>query len=74
MAQLLDYGSSRPVNEGERLVVAALAERLPEPYLILPNVEIAESNGRRFEYDVIVIAPHGIYVIEVKQWRGDIYR
>lgn len=43
-------------------------------YYIVPNGEYAQSVGheipRYYEYDVLVIAPHGIYHIENKDWGG----
>lgn len=73
MAQLITLpGGDAPVNEGERRAVAALVERLPDSYMIVPNAEIADQGGQRFEYDIIVIAPHAVYVVEVKDWNGQI--
>ncbi len=73
MARLITItGSDAPVNEGERRVVELLVEQLPQQYLVLPNAEIADRGGQRFEYDVIVVAPHAVYVIEVKDWHGQI--
>lgn len=65
-------GGDGPVNEGERRTVLALMERLPDNYTIVPNAELTEQGSQSFEYDVIVVAPHAVYVIEVKDWHGDI--
>jgi serine/threonine protein kinase len=73
MARLIEpEGGEGPVNEGERRVVRAFAERLPDDYIVIPNFEISEPGGQRFEYDIAVVAPHGVYVVEVKDWRGRI--
>jgi serine/threonine protein kinase len=71
MARLIEPpGADGPVNEAERLAVEILARRLPETYTVIPNVVVAQAGGQRFEYDVIVVAPHGVYVVEVKGWQG----
>ena len=65
-------GGDGPVNEGERRVIAILLEQLPNDYWVIPNVEILDRDGQTFEYDVIVIAPHAVYVLETKDWYGEI--
>lgn len=65
-------GGDEPVNEGERRVVAALVQRLPGDYIIIPNAELAETGGQTYEYDAIIIAPHAVYAVEIKDWYGDI--
>lgn len=73
MARLTEPASeSGPVNEGERKVIEALVRHLPDGYWIVPNLEIAEPRGQYWEYDVIVVAPHAVYVVETKDWRGRI--
>ena len=72
MAKLIQLPNSRPVNSSEAQVVQLLVDRLPNTYSIIPNAEIVQPGGPPFEYDVIVIAPHAIYVVEVKHWLGGI--
>lgn len=72
MAKLIQLPGACPVNEGEKLVVNYLQEHLPETYTLIPNIEIIQRGRPAFEYDIIVIAPHAVYVIEVKRWRGGI--
>ncbi len=72
MAKLIALPGSRPENEGEALVVSHLRESLPATYTLVPNVEIAERGRPPFEYDLIVIAPHAVYVVEIKRWLGGI--
>src|SRR5438093_13459659 len=73
MARLVELrGNDGPINEGERRVVAARLQGLPDGYWIDPNVEIAEPGGQRFEYDAIVITPHAVFVVEIKDWHGHI--
>jgi len=72
MAKLINLPGSRPINEGERKVVGFLEKELPNSYSLIPNAEIIEAGRPAFEYDLIVIAPHALYVVEIKNWRGGI--
>ncbi|MGB4805000.1 MAG: protein kinase [Anaerolineae bacterium] len=72
MARLIILPASRPQDEGETLVVGYLRAALPDTYTLVPNIEIIEQGRPPFEYDLIVVAPHAVYVIEVKRWRGGI--
>ncbi|WP_197428789.1 nuclease-related domain-containing protein [Phnomibacter ginsenosidimutans] len=65
------------VNAGEKRLLDFLEVHLPDDYFLLPNLEIASTNPRNnktqyWEYDLVVIAPHAIYNIENKDWRGRI--
>lgn len=71
MAKLLNWGG-KPVNDGERLVINTLQQQLPDTYTLIPNVEIQEGGRPPYDYDCIVLAPHALYVVEIKQWRGGI--
>lgn len=63
-------------NAGEKRLVDFLEANLPDGYYIVPNGEYAQATGRRipqyYEYDVIVVAPHGICHIENKDWGGSL--
>jgi len=72
MAKLIQLPGSRPAEEGEALVVNHLKEHLPNAYTLIPNAEILEAGRPPFEYDLIVVAPHAVYVVEIKRWRGGI--
>ncbi|MBE9514107.1 MAG: protein kinase [Chloroflexi bacterium] len=72
MAKLIQLPGARPADEGEKLVVNYLREQLPKTYTLIPNVEISQRGQPPFEYDIITVAPHAVYVIEVKRWRGGI--
>jgi len=66
---------SEVVNAGEQRLLTYLEVNLPENYILIPNVELASTNPRNhsvqyWEYDILVIAPHAIYNIENKDWRG----
>ncbi|UZS00095.1 methylation-associated defense system protein kinase MAD6 [Chondrinema litorale] len=65
------------VNAGEKRLLDYLKVNLPDSYYLVPNVEIASTNPRNnrtqyWEYDLIVVAPHAIYNIENKDWKGRI--
>ena len=70
MAKLRELPGSGPVNRSEREVVALLAGCLPGDYWLIPNVSLSERNGRSWEFDIIVVAPHACYVVEIKNWHG----
>lgn len=65
------------VNAGEKRLLDYLQVKLPDNYFLIPNVEIASTNPRNnrtqfWEYDLIVVAPHAVYNIENKDWKGQI--
>lgn len=72
MAKVIPIGES--VNEAERQAIAHLRDHLPASYLVLHNFEIVRD-GETFEVDVAVIAPHAVYLVDVKGTRGliDVY-
>jgi serine/threonine protein kinase len=63
-----------PVNEAERRAIAHLRDRLPKNYLLVHNFEL-RSGDRVFEVDLAVIAPHAVYLVDIKGTRGliDVY-
>ena len=68
--------SNGPVNAGEERLLKFLEVKLPDGYYLIPNGEYPSMNAQGavqyWEYDCIVIAPHAIYNIENKDWRGDV--
>src|SRR4051812_39271663 len=73
MAKVLE-GGGEPVNEAERQAIAYLRDHLPASYLVLHNFEIVRD-GETFEVDVAVIAPHAVFLVDVKGTCGliDVY-
>ncbi|MCB0062187.1 MAG: NERD domain-containing protein, partial [Caldilineaceae bacterium] len=69
MVKVIEVG--QPVNEAERRAIAVLRDGLPEGYIILHNFEILRGD-EFFEVDLAVVAPHGVYLIDVKGTRGQI--
>lgn len=54
-----------------------LQVNLPDSFYLVPNVELASTNPRNnrtqyWEYDLLIVAPHAIYNIENKDWKGRI--
>jgi serine/threonine protein kinase len=72
MAAVVPIGE--PVNEAERLAIAHLRDHLPASYRVLHNFEVSR-HGETFEVDIAVIAPHAVYLVDVKGTRGliDVY-
>ncbi len=72
MAKVIAIG--QPVNDAERQAIAHLRDHLPDSYLVLHNFEIARD-GDKWEIDIAVLAPHGVYLVDVKGTRGviDVY-
>lgn len=72
MAKVIAIGV--PVNEAERQAIALLRDHLPASYLVVHNFEIVRD-GEEFEVDIAVVAPHAVYLVDVKGTRGliDVY-
>ncbi|HMR89557.1 MAG TPA: NERD domain-containing protein kinase family protein, partial [Saprospiraceae bacterium] len=65
------------VNDGEKRLLQFLQVNLPDTYILIPNIELAATNTRNnrtqyWEYDLVVVAPHAIFNIENKDWKGRI--
>ncbi len=71
MAQIIPIG--QPANDGERQAIAYLRDHLPTDYRVAHNFELRHEDGQWFEIDVAVIAPHAIYVVDVKSTYGEIH-
>jgi hypothetical protein len=69
MAKVIAIG--QPVNDSERQAIAHLRDHLPASFTILHNFEIQVGN-ELFEVDLAVVAPHAVYLVDVKGTRGDI--
>lgn len=72
MAKVIAIG--QPVNDAERIAIAHLRDHLPDNFTVIHNFEIARQ-GETFEIDIALLAPHAVYVIDVKGTRGliDVY-
>ncbi|MGC4748431.1 NERD domain-containing protein [Micromonospora sp. DT201] len=51
-----------------------LAGYLPDadPYHVWTNVEFVGADGSINEVDALVLAPSGLFVLELKHWQGEI--
>ena len=58
---------------GEYKVFSAIFRELDFPNKILVNTQIPAENGRKTEVDLLLFAPTGIYVFEIKHYSGKVY-
>ncbi len=58
-------------KRGEKLVAQVLSQ-LPEEYVILNDVVLPTTSGTT-QIDHIVVSKYGVFTIETKNYRGDIY-
>ena len=56
-------------NASERDAIRHLRDALSDEYTVLHNFEI-KRRGQHFEVDLAVVAPHAIYLVDVKGTRG----
>lgn len=63
------YAFAEPENDGERRVIRYLDENLPAEYRIYHTME-RSGGGQSYEYDILVLAPHALFCLEVKDWPG----
>src|SRR6478609_6197948 len=71
MAQLIHSPTgSGPQGNFEQKLVESLLRALPAQFRILPNFSIKQVGHPALEYDIVVLAPHAVYVVEAKEWYG----
>jgi len=69
MAKVIPIG--QPANESERQAIGFLRDHLPEGWLIFHNFEMRQGE-EVFEIDIAILAPHAVYLVDVKGTRGNI--
>jgi serine/threonine protein kinase len=70
MAKVIAIG--QPVNESERRAIAFLRDHLPnDDWLIFHNFEMRQGD-EVFEIDIAILAPHALYLVDVKGTKGNI--
>ncbi len=69
MAKVIPIG--QPANESERQAIGFLRDHLPESWLIFHNFEMRQGE-EVFEIDIAILAPHAVYLVDVKGTRGNI--
>jgi hypothetical protein len=55
--------------EGEKQVVKLLASRLSDDYIILNDLYLSGGGG---DIDHVILSPGGVFVLETKNWSGNI--
>ena len=69
MAKIIPIG--QPANESERQAIGFLRDHLPEGWLVFHNFEMRQGQ-EVFEIDIAILAPHAVYLVDVKGTRGNI--
>ena len=69
MAKIIYIG--QPANESERQAIHFLRDHLPDSWLIFHNFEMRQGE-EVFEIDIAILAPHAVYLVDVKGTRGNI--
>ena len=69
MAKVIPIG--QPSNESERQAIGFLRDHLPAGWLIFHNFEMRQGQ-EVFEIDIAILAPHAVYLVDVKGTRGNI--
>ncbi|RCJ29558.1 protein kinase [Nostoc punctiforme NIES-2108] len=72
VAKVIPIG--QPVNDSERQAIKFLRDNLLDTYIIIHNFEITQGK-EKYEIDLAIIAPHSIFIVDVKGIPGliDIY-
>lgn len=72
MARIIYTPSSGngPVGQFEPQVLEILRLALPRSWGIAPNFQLKQRGHDALEYDIVLLATHGIFVIEAKEWYG----
>lgn len=61
----------QPANDAERRAFAYLRDHLPDGYVLLHNFELVR-NREIFEIDLAILAPHSVFLVDIKGTRGQI--
>lgn len=66
---------SRSQHPHERAALEALRAKFPEnrePFYAWSNLEFTALDGSNNEVDLLLISPRGMFVIEIKDWHGQV--
>ena len=69
-AQVIAIGEA--THDAERQAIRFLVDGLPANYTVYSNPWLVERSGVILELDAVVVAPHAIFVVEIKSYRGRI--
>jgi hypothetical protein len=74
MAKVITECSGTPANDSERTAIGFLRDHLPDGWLMFHNFEIRQGE-EVFEIDLAILAPHAVYLVDVKGTHGliDVY-
>ena len=61
-----------PAHDAERQAIKFLVDGLDERCTVYGNPWIVERSGGIYELDAVVVAPHALFVVEIKAYRGRI--
>lgn len=61
-----------PAHDAERQALRFLVEGLPDSFTVYGNAWLVERTGVVYELDAVVVAPHAIFIVEIKSYRGRI--
>ncbi len=67
MAEIIRVGE--PANDIERDIISYLNGHLSDSYTLIHNLEL-QSNGGVYEIDLVIIAPHSVFVVDIKGTAG----
>ncbi len=69
-AKFIQIGES--AHDAERQALRFLVEGLTEAFTVYGNAWLVERSGVVYELDAVVVAPHAVFVVEIKSYRGRI--
>jgi len=69
MAKVFPIG--QPANESERQAIGFLRDHFPDEWLLFHNFEMRQGE-EVFEIDIALVAPHAVYLVDVKGTHGNI--
>ena len=70
MAQHVSVG--QPANDAEKWAFNYLKKSLPDRYILITNVDVYSDTNQPFEVDAVVIADWGVFLIDVKGYKGNL--
>lgn len=69
---MLITSCGRGVHQRELNGVVYLSTSLPEEWYGFSNLDLVLDLGRAREIDLILVADHRIFLVDLKDWRGEI--
>jgi serine/threonine protein kinase len=64
----------RVKHAGEQRGIDLVVNALPDDYEVYSNVDLATGRrgGHTYEHDLLILAPHAVFTVELKSWGGRI--